>query len=699
MTYLRNLALLLLVTSQASAESGTALDPIVVTGSRIERSSFDLPYAVSTVDAETLQSAGPQVSLSEALARVPGIVANNRSNYAQDVQLSSRGYGARASFGVRGLRLYTDGIPATAPDGQGQVSSFNLSSAERVEVLRGPFSALYGNGSGGVIALISRSPQQDAVSAGFDFGSFGMRQYRLGAETRLDQRWSALAEFSSVEIDGFRPHSSAERRLGFARLAYEGDQDRLILTASNLDQPADDPLGLTRAQLDENPKQTTSQATQFNTRKNTGQSQAGLSWRHKLGGEVFRELAISSYFGQRAVTQWQAIPVAVQDNPNHPGGVIDFDRDFYGSDARLQMHLGEVSLITGVSLDLQDEDRRGYRNSTGGESGPVLGATGELRRDETNRVRGLDQYAQAEWRFAKAWNGTLGLRHGEVRFKSRDHYLANGDDSDQLDFSYTNPVLGVVFAASEHLNYYLSAAAGFESPTSNELAYRPDGSPGFNTSLDPQTSRQFELGAKFETGKARLDAAIFLANTADEIVVQTNAGGRQSFGNAGRTRRYGAELSAAWLFAQRWRGLLALSWLDATYRDAFLTCAAAPCTTPTREIPADNRLPGVPEYTAFAELSRELGSGITLAVEARAVSDVAVNDINDDSAEGYAVLGLRLEHRKTWDNWSLRSLARLDNSLDREYAGSVIVNEANGRYFEPGPPRAWLLGLSLTRRF
>lgn len=690
----------------AAADTPTpTLEPVVVTGSRVERSAFELPFAVSSVSADELSSSGAQINLSEALARVPGLLVNNRGNYAQDLQINSRGFGARAGFGVRGLRLYSDGIPATAPDGQGQVSHFDLVSAERIEVLRGPFSALYGNSSGGVISLISAAPGDDRLWAGGTLtpsgAGAGQRQFRGGVQGRFGEHANARINYSDFSIDGFRPHSSADRRLAFARAGFGGPRDKFIFTASNLDQSAQDPLGLNRTQFNANSRHTTSQAGQFNTRKETAQTQAGLSWQRQLGTDVFRDAEVAVYGGRRAVTQWLAIPdpskSPAQLNPSHPGGVIDFDRNYGGLDARGLLRLGSADLIAGVAYEQQDEDRRGFQNFVGTE----LGVTGALRRDEANRVSSFDQYLQAEWGFAPAWTGTLGLRRGDIRFRSRDRFLSNGDDSDQRSFSYTNPVAGLTFRATPDLNLYASAGRGFESPTLNELAYRSDGSSGFNSALDAQTSRQFEVGGKLRLHASRVELALFRADTDDELVVQTNSGGRSTFGNAGRTRREGAELSVFSNLAERWEARLAATWLDARYRDAFLTCpnpGTGPCSAPSVTIPSGNRIPATARTSAYAELAWTPRPFLSVALEGRAVSSIAVNDANSDFAAGYGLLALRAEHIVEWDGWRLRTLARLDNALDRRYAGSVIVNESSGRFFEPGAPRAGFLGVTLECR-
>ena len=255
----------------------TQTEQVVVSGSGVQRRAFETPYAISVVDQSELRSAGPMVNLSESLSRVPGIVANLRNNYAQDLQLSSRGFGARATFGIRGLRLYTDGIPATMPDGQGQVSHFDLAGAQRIEVLRGPFSALYGANSGGVISLISAAPTGNFYTVDGDVGSDGLWQARVGAEALLSGGWNIRVQASQFSTDGVRPHSAAERSLGNVRLGWVGEQDTVTLLMNSVDQPAQDPLGLTRQQFDADPFQTTPQAAQFDTRKTTGQTQGSGS--------------------------------------------------------------------------------------------------------------------------------------------------------------------------------------------------------------------------------------------------------------------------------------------------------------------------------------------------------------------------------------------------------------------------------------
>lgn len=686
--------------AQTAAPPVNLLDPVVVTAGGAQQRAFDTPYAVSVVGAEELRAGGLMVNLSETLARVPGLTVNSRNNYAQDLQISSRGFGARSTFGVRGIRLYTDGIPASGPDGQGQVSHFDLAGADRVEVLRGPFSALYGNGSGGVISLLSAAPSARRFELDADGGSNGTRQLRVGVEAPFGTGFDIRAQLTHFDTDGLRPQSEARRDLGTLRLGWRGGRDSVVLLANALDQPAQDPMGLTRAQFEADPRQTTPQALQYDTRKNTRQSQLGLRWEHDFDGEApALRSAVTIYGGERSVIQWQSIPPSTQASASSPGGVIAFEREYRGLDARLIWRWTHAQLVAGAALDRQGEDRRGYQNYIGSGTGQQLGVTGALRRQERNVVRGVDAYAQAEIELSPALLATLGLRSGGLRVSSRDEYLTNGDDSGRLQFHYTTPVAGLLWKAAPALNLYASVSRGSESPTLAELAYKPGGQPGFNSALRAQTSRQLELGVKWRDAPMGLsvDGALFRAETADEIGVQSNTGGRSTYQNVGRTLRQGAELAVRWQATPSLHALVAMTWLDASYRDGF--------ATPGGAVAAGKRIAGTVRKSAYAEAGWRgnplglVGSGSELSLELRAQGSLPVNDLNSDFAAGASIWALRGSQRFSLGSGTLELQVRVDNLADRRYAGSVIVNEGNSRYFEPAAGRALLLSVRWRQAF
>jgi iron complex outermembrane receptor protein len=682
----------------ATNEAAVTLNPVVVTGSRVETGSFDLPFSVDAVDMRANQAGNLGVNASEALAGVPGLVIQNRQNYAQDLQISIRGFGARAAFGVRGVKLIADGIPATNPDGQGQAATFNLDTAERIEVMRGPFSTVYGNHAGGVIQLFSRNGEgEPRIRASVLGGSWGTTKFGLGAEGEKDGIGFVL-DASRFDTDGYRDHSKTRRDQGFAKLTLNPDEDStLTLVANGLRQPdTEDPLGVEWDTYQRDPRAVEDVATEFNTRKSIHHLQGGGTYERRFGED---RLQVSAYTGRRSVTQYQSIPRFVQiptlanpERANHAGGVVDFDRDFYGLGARWiaerTIGSGELIFTAGLDYDRSEDDRRGYENFIG----QTLGVKGQLRRNEIDTVTSVDPYAQAMWKQGP-WQWSLGVRHSRVSFKVEDQYIVgiNGDDSGSVRFSETTPAVGVVYAISPALNVYASAGKGFETPTLNELSYGSDGK--FNFSLKPSTSQQAEVGTKAIVGdNTRVNAALFHIETDDEIVVAGASGGRTSYQNAGRTLRQGVELAAESEFTRNVTGRAALTWMKAEYDEAFVSRNTT--------IPSGNRIPGVPKFVAYAELAWKPIADVTLAGEAVYRGKVQVNDANDEHpAPSYTLLNLRLSAEQQQGPWTFGQLLRVDNLFDREHIGSVIVGDTNGRFYEPGPERSLYAGVNARYRF
>jgi iron complex outermembrane receptor protein len=353
----------------AWADGEPELSTIVVTATRIAESSFDLPVSIDRVDRRTIQSGQLQVNLSESLITVPGVSVESRQNYAQDLQLSIRGFGARSSFGVRGLRLYSDGIPGTMPDGQGQFSQFDLGSADHIEVLRGPFSALYGNSSGGVIAIFTEDAKPGYVVDGTaQYGTFSTQRYALKTEGD-DGVINYVVDAAHFQTDGYRFHSNAERDNFNSKFRIAtSDTATLTVVANVVETPAvQDALGLTRAQLAADPRQAGVGAVQFNTRKSLDQEQLGAVYDDKLSAAD--DLSTTLYTGHRATTQYQAIPVSTQAAPLSPGGVIDLDRAYWGIDTHVtdarDLAGTALQVVAGIAYDDLEEARKGYLNYQG----------------------------------------------------------------------------------------------------------------------------------------------------------------------------------------------------------------------------------------------------------------------------------------------------------------------------------------------
>jgi iron complex outermembrane receptor protein len=682
-----------------------ALSPVVVSAERSGGGVWRGATSVDVVGGDELRDGQAQVNLSESLGRVPGLVVRNRQNYAQDLQISVRGYGARATFGVRGVRLFVDGIPASAPDGSGQAANFPLGSADRVEVVRGPMAALYGASSGGALLLYTEDGQQPAQwRTGVVAGSDGLWRASTQAtgQTGTPQApgWSYAVDVSGFATDGTRPQSAADRTTANMKLSRAHEGGRTVLVFNRHNSSALDPQGLTRAEFDTNPKLTSALALDYNTRKTVSQTQLGLAFEQALGNG--HKLELMGYGGQREVVQFQSILPSAQGAPRSSGAVIDLNRDYWGVNARWRHERdwqgGRLSVSAGLAADHQSDTRKGFENFIG----TTIGVQGRLRRDEVNRAQTLDPYVQTEWR---TQNLTLmgGVRQTHTEYESVDRYIqvGNGDDSGRKTYQSTLPVVGLRWQLNPSVQAFASIGKGYEIPTLNEVAYRSDNSSGFNTQLNAARSTSAELGLRGRADKIRWSVTAFDIRTDDEIVVQNNTGGRTTFQNAGRTLRQGVELAGEWRTGPVTL-TTAYTWMEANYRDAFKTCVVTLCpnVNPQVQVPAGNRMPGLPMQQLFAQAAWDTGwAGSRVTLEARHTGRVMVNDLNNDSAAGHTLFNLGVQFKQDHRDWTLREFVRVDNLTDRKHAGSVIVNDGNSRFFEPGPGRKLLLGLEAQRKF
>ncbi len=671
----------------------TDLSPIVVTATRIAESSFDVPASVNVVGRAEIQDGQLQENISESLMTVPGVSAENRQNYAQDLQLSVRGFGARSSFGVRGVRLYSDGIPGTMPDGQGQFSQFDLGSAGRMEVLRGPFSALYGNSSGGVISLFTEeAPAGYFIDGTAQYGTFDTQRYALKT-TGDDGMFNYVVDAVHFQTNGYRYHSKAERENfnSVLRLTFS-EALKLTLVGNAIQTPfVQDPLGLTRIQLAANPSQAGTGAIQYNTRKSLNQEQGGAILDYRFNPDD--TLSSTLYAGHRATTQFQAIPQAVEEKePLYPGGVIDLKRAFYGVDTHVtdQRAWGEARLQTvgGIAYDDLEETRLGYLNYVGDQ----LGVEGAVRRDEANHVYDFDQYLQTQWDPDVRWRMIAGVRNNLVQVSSNDHLPGTTEPHSSVRYTAVSPVGGVVFHAAPQLNLYASYGKGFETPTLNDLAYRSvNGSlPGINTSLQPARSNNYEVGVKAGTGAVRAELAGFYIATRDELAVLQNFNGRAVEQNIGETARHGIELAVDASWAGGFSGRVAYTFIRAVVGQAYETCVGTPCLPAT--VQPGSYLPAVPRNDLYVGVTWTYAPlGFSTRLEEQGRAGIYANDRNTAFAPGYWETDWWAGLTQHTARWQFSEYLRVDNLTDRTYVGSVIVNQSSAEYYEAAPGRTALV--------
>lgn len=680
--------------------SNDQIEPLPVI--KVEATRTDTPYmqtpaSVYRIDAPK-NDQSLQVNLTELVKGIPSVQLRNRENYAQDLQLSMRGFGARSTFGVRGIRLYVDGIPATMPDGQGQTSNIDINSLSHLEVLTGPFSSLYGNSSGGAVLATTREGQgKDSIEMNYAGGSHNKNRAGIvlqgGAKNQNEP--SYIVSSSYFDTDGYRDHSGANKVLSNAKLTWNLDDGSKINWVTNYVKiDADDPGGLTRADWEKNPKQVAKNVLDYNARKTIDQTQTGLTWSKPLNDQ--NELYAMTYIGQRQVTQYQSIPDTVQKNPNTPyqaGGVIDFKRDYYGADFRWTGKdlLPYTQFSAGVAIDAMNEDRQGYQNFNDAGDKGIKGA---VRRDERNTLWNVDPYLQASWSFLQTMRLDTGVRYSNVHYKSKDHYIVglNGDNSGKTTYEEVLPSVALSWQIIPEVLAYASYAKGFETPTFTEMAYPAQGGASM-FDLKPSKSDNYELGLKSSNTLGDFNLATFYIETKDDIVAAESMGGRATFRNADKTLRKGIEF--AWN-KKLWKDIAvnaSYAYLDATFD------SKVPAAGKVAEIPEGNAIPGIAKNQAFIGLVWQPEQGFYAGLDTQFMDKVYVNDINSDAAASYTVASIYTGYAWKRADWGINGFARVDNLFDKNYAGSVIVNEGSSRFFEPADGRNWSAGLKVSKQF
>ena len=683
------LGLTLTSLSQGMLQAQT-LEGVVISATRSEQRSFDAPAAIESVERDTIQNAGPQVNLSETLNRVPGLTILNRQNYAQDLQVSIRGFGARSAFGIRGIRILIDGIPATTPDGQGQGSSISLPSTERIEVLRGPLALMYGNSSGGVIQAFTReAPEQPELGLQYYAGSFGMHRNDVQYAGRIGEGPGAVglvADYSTFDTNGYRDNSKTERKQFNGKLSFgPSEKTRVNVVFNQFDMPlAQDPAGLTAAQLAANPQQAGLNTEARRVRKIVLQNQIGSTLTHEIDSD--RSVSARLYTGTRDNLQFQSGDTWVSLARNYYGVGLQYNQ---------QSTWGGKHVRSAVGYDF--DRSREYR--TGGAA--LLGEKSNTTRREDNQAENSDLFAQATVLLTNHFSLVGGARYSTVRFTSDDYYITptNDNGSGNVSYSALSPVLGLTYHATDHLNLFINYGRGFETPTLAEAAYTSTSiaSAKFNTSLNASSSQHFEAGAKWLASPVnRLDATLYQINTTDEVVTLASAG-VTTFKNSPGTTRTGFELSSRNKFTPHWEFNASLSWIDATYSQAF--------TSGVNSVANGNKMPGIPQHSVFSEMvwssqattlaQRKQAWGTRAGVELISAGRLYANDINTASADGYTTFNLKASHGWSVGKGSLTASARIDNLTDQRYVGSVIVNQAALQFYEPAPGINWTLGLRL----
>jgi iron complex outermembrane recepter protein len=673
----------------AQSDSATKLDPVVVTVTRGQgQSVLRSPFALSVTQPDSARPGQRHTGIDETLAMVPGMIVTNRNNPSQDARLSIRGFGARSTFGVRGVRILRDGMPLTLPDGQTPLDYLSLESVGRIEVMRGAASALYGNASGGVVDLKSEAPPATPIKGEFSqwLGDSGFSRTAVSAGgTSGSAFYQGDAALS--KSDGARAHARQRATTGFGRAGMTFGKTEVSLLALALDNPvAQNPGPLTADEMRTNPEMADALSVRRDARKAARQIQVGLSATRPMGSG---EAGATIFEGARSL-----------DNPL-TFAIVEVGRHTYGASAHASQApsiLGTSNrFVIGADFQSQNDLRRNYATcadtiplAAPNETCPsITSERGVVTLDQRELVSSTGVYASDDIAIASRFDITAGVRADDVRFEVKDRLInaSNPDDSGRRSLGAVSPVLGALMRIAPTHSLYANVASAFETPTATELGNHPDGSAGINQDLNPQRSITSELGIKGFFGTLlSYDLAAYSTGVKDELVPFEipDSNGRRYFRNAGRTTRRGAEaggqLSAGPV------SLMGAYTLSAFRFDSYSTGGI---------VYDGNAIPGVPRNRWQTALKAANGNGFVV-IEGEGAGAVFLDDANSMQGPGYTVANLRAGTGLAMRNSRLAVSAGIQNIFDRHYAASIAVNAARGKYFEPAATRNFFVGLSVT---
>jgi len=674
--------------AQEGAQSDTVphfqLDSLVVSVLRTPVRVTDAPYPVSAVGAQDLRQGKTGMYLEEALQGLPGVQVQNRYNYAVGERVTIRGFGARSQFGSRGIQVLVDGIPATLPDGQSTLDHIDIGSLGRVEALRGPAAALYGNAAGGVLRfqteIPAASPLDESVTAmGGSDGLLRLQSTTSGTAGSTGY----LLSLDRLSYGGFRTlpdslggghYGNAHRMHVNGRLEQPLGGGSLGVTLNYLDLNAQNPGSLTSDMLAQDPHQIHRFYDRFQTGKEVQQGQLGLTWKGPLGDAMSVEAM--AYGIHRNFLN--PIPFNVIDVGRNAGGgrlVLGTPDRPDGSGLRLR---------GGVEVETQDDHRREYGNNGG--------AKGDLNLNQIEKVTSTGVFGQANLPLTDRLNAVAGARYDRFVFSVDDRFPVtpdNPDDSGRRTMDAFSPTVGLDLRAAPGVDLFGNYSTFFETPTTVELGNRPSGAGGFNPNLQPSKGWSVEGGARGTVGSQRLtyEVSVFATRLRNEFVqfeIPTEAGVTY-YRNAGRSKHDGAE---AVLRARLVRGLTGQ--LTYTYTNARFTKYEV-----GGENYAGNQVPGLSPHEVQANLHYEPGPWYA-DITADYRDKVPVDDANSAYADAYTLLDVRVggDHVPLPGGWTVSPFAGIRNLTDQVYTASVSVNAFGGRYYEPGPGRTFYLGVS-----
>ena len=655
--------------AQKQAKDSIKLEEVIISVTKIKDSLVNTPFSVSIKNFSTFQKSAEQFNISEYIEDIPGIFISNDNNYAQDSRISIRGFGSRANFGIRGIKLIVDGVPETTPDGQSQIDNLNLEIIEKVEVIRGVGSSLYGNSSAGIIKIKTLQELQNSFARiGFSLGSNQQNksQFFLGQKYK---KTSYTFLYSQTKSNGYRNNSGFKNNnLNINLFKKVNDKTNYGLSFNYVDSPyAIDPGGLTIEEVEDNRKQARERNVIYDSKESIKHLKLSGSFEKKISNK----LTFSKYlfFSNRDFNG--NIPVK-------KGGTIKLDRKYWGLGASLLIK-NKFNTQIGFDLGNQKDLRKRYFNNEG--------EIGALVLEQNEKFINYGIFLVSSFKL-NSFIISPGIRLDKNTISIDDQFLADGNSSDKINLNSLNPSFGINYKSNSLNRFFVNVSTGFETPTLNEFGSSPIGS-GFNKNLKSQNSINYELGfsKKSVNNKFKLDLIYFNTSTKNEVLPYEDSQfpGQVFYNNAGKTQRSGIEFSGSYNYNNFWNFNSSIS-IGRYLFDEFID---------NEKNYSGNKIPGVPEKTMFFNVNYKNESKLSVSLQLKVIGDLYANNSNSVKVDGFNRLNLKISKGINYKKITIDPFLIFKNILGTSYYDNIRINAFGARYYEPAAKANFYGGIKI----
>lgn len=645
-------------------------EPIIVTVDRFELNLIKSPFSVDKIINQNYEK---NVSINDLINSSAGVFNQNENNFAQDLRVSIRGFGARSSFGIRGIKILVDGIPESTPDGQSQVDNIDMGFIEKIEIIKGLISSQYGNSSGGVISLTSNKIDDISfLETRYLIGSYGLNQFQIKTSKKFNKS-NYLFSFSRNQGNGFREHSKFLSNIFNAKINWFISKKLKFLFLYNYSNSpiAQDPGALSIENINLNWKGARDKNLLFNSGEKVNQSKIGFLVEQKFNKTQiykFKTYYISRSFNNRL--------------PFQNGGQVEFSRNFFGLSNLLLLRKNLFGFSSNLSIGLDIESQIDLRNRYDNLNG--IRGNKVFQQDEIflNQAFFIDQKVN----FSKKIDLILGARYDNNIIKAIDKYFDDGNSSGDIHLSNFSPKIAFVYSDNNQ-TLFSNIASNFETPTLNEFSNNPNLSGGFNQQLNPQFSRQIEFGVRTFKKNFLYNFSLFFIDIQNEFVPYEIDGlsGKTFYRNSGSSQRNGLELSCTFKFWKSLKFYNAYTFSDFKYKEFIIDDKNF----------RGNYTPGIPKHFLYSEISTENENKTNVKIIFRFSDKIYVNDSNANLSDSFQILDLRFFKELNINANKINLFFGINNLLNEKYFSNIRINAWGGRFFETAPLRNYYIGTEI----